>query len=708
VRLRQPAGVPLAGSLMAQQRMPFTPVHTSPVHAGHDKHGHRRYTQARRAAASVRVHAPRPAQCRAAALPEDGARAAVLASPDGPGVARAAPEGGSPSPGGPPERPGGAALRRTRCPAARRALRRPAGACSCAGRASRRRPRGRGAGGVAGSVFLIIGSTVGAGVLALPAVTQPIGAAPSSAVLVAVWALLTLEALLLVDINLAVRRAPHPTLLNSCDRQRAPPPPHAAARRAARAAAHGARAARAQGGAAGGRARGAGVDARDGGRDAGPGRRERGQRDLPGAVLRAADRLQRQGRRPDRAHGRRGAAGGRPGGALGRLLRPHLRRRRARGGVGQRGAHQAAAAAVRRHPGRHGRARGLGHAGGDRRLGRRAARDQRRVPVAGARAAPRRPIGGASARARAAPERAPPRQVYHDLVPVICRLLDGDRPRITRAVLAGARPMRPARARPAATGARQAAARLRAAGHRVAGCGRARSATVPARPPPRARAAGSAVPLAMFLAFNAATLAVPAPAGDPLAHLLRTGGPALGAAVAVFSLFAICTSFACTAIGAPPRRRPAAPSSRSMRRAHGRAPQACRRRWRARRTPCARPPGAARAARPPRTRPGSARRCSRWRSGRRWRSAWRTRAPSWRCSRRAAAPGSSCDGRRAARAACARSRTGAGCLPCGVGWPGFSGLWVRWWSRRMAVPWERAPCMLWTCGRGGGVRLHQA
>jgi len=336
------------------------------------------------------------------------------------------------------------------------------------------------------------------------------------------------------------------------------------------------------------------------------------------------------------------------------------------------------------------------------------ARDQRRVPVAGARAAPRRPIGGASARARAAPERAPPRQVYHDLVPVICRLLDGDRPRITRAVLAGARPMRPARARPAATGARQAAARLRAAGHRVAGCGRARSATVPARPPPRARAAGSAVPLAMFLAFNAATLAVPAPAGDPLAHLLRTGGPALGAAVAVFSLFAICTSFACTAIGAPPRRRPAAPSSRSMRRAHGRAPQACRRRWRARRTPCARPPGAARAARPPRTRPGSARRCSRWRSGRRWRSAWRTRAPSWRCSRRAAAPGSSCDGRRAARAACARSRTGAGCLPCGVGWPGFSGLWVRWWSRRMAVPWERAPCMLWTCGRGGGVRLHQA
>ena len=58
-----------------------------------------------------------------------------------------------------------------------------------------------------GSIFLIIGSTVGAGVLALPAVTQPIGAGPSSVVLIATWALLTVEALLLVDVNLAVRYA---------------------------------------------------------------------------------------------------------------------------------------------------------------------------------------------------------------------------------------------------------------------------------------------------------------------------------------------------------------------------------------------------------------------------------------------------------------------------------------------------------------------
>jgi len=116
VRLRHLAGVPLAGSLMAQQRMPFTPVHLSPVHAGHDKRGLHRCTQARRAAAPVRVHAPRPRPCRAAALPEDGARTAVLTSPDAPGVARAAPEDGSPSPGGPPERPGGAALRRRGAP----------------------------------------------------------------------------------------------------------------------------------------------------------------------------------------------------------------------------------------------------------------------------------------------------------------------------------------------------------------------------------------------------------------------------------------------------------------------------------------------------------------------------------------------------------------------------------------------------------------
>ncbi len=61
------------------------------------------------------------------------------------------------------------------------------------------------AGALLGSVFLIIGCTVGAGVLALPSVTQPIGFVPSSTVLLATWALLTVEALLLVDVNLATR-----------------------------------------------------------------------------------------------------------------------------------------------------------------------------------------------------------------------------------------------------------------------------------------------------------------------------------------------------------------------------------------------------------------------------------------------------------------------------------------------------------------------
>ena len=58
------------------------------------------------------------------------------------------------------------------------------------------------------------------------------------------------------------------------------------------------------------------------------------------------------------------------------------------------------------------------------------------------------------------------------------------------------------------------------------------------------------MPLAMFLAFNAATLAVPGAPSDPLARLVAQGGPALSAAVATFSLLAIFTSFAGTATGA--------------------------------------------------------------------------------------------------------------------------------------------------------------
>lgn len=57
---------------------------------------------------------------------------------------------------------------------------------------------------VLGAVALIMGSTVGAGILALPSVTAAAGFAPSAATLTAVWALLTAEALLLAEVNLAL------------------------------------------------------------------------------------------------------------------------------------------------------------------------------------------------------------------------------------------------------------------------------------------------------------------------------------------------------------------------------------------------------------------------------------------------------------------------------------------------------------------------
>ncbi|KAL4459158.1 hypothetical protein ABPG75_014023 [Micractinium tetrahymenae] len=58
-----------------------------------------------------------------------------------------------------------------------------------------------------GAVALITGSTVGAGMLALPAVSAPAGIVPTSAGLVAIWALLTLDALLIAEVNLAALAA---------------------------------------------------------------------------------------------------------------------------------------------------------------------------------------------------------------------------------------------------------------------------------------------------------------------------------------------------------------------------------------------------------------------------------------------------------------------------------------------------------------------
>jgi len=57
---------------------------------------------------------------------------------------------------------------------------------------------------VLSAVALIVGSSVGAGVLALPAVSAPAGLAPSAATLVGVWALLTAEALLIAEVNLSL------------------------------------------------------------------------------------------------------------------------------------------------------------------------------------------------------------------------------------------------------------------------------------------------------------------------------------------------------------------------------------------------------------------------------------------------------------------------------------------------------------------------
>lgn len=53
-----------------------------------------------------------------------------------------------------------------------------------------------------GAICLITGSTVGAGILALPSVTAPSGAVPSGIGLVGTWALLTAQAMLMAEVNL--------------------------------------------------------------------------------------------------------------------------------------------------------------------------------------------------------------------------------------------------------------------------------------------------------------------------------------------------------------------------------------------------------------------------------------------------------------------------------------------------------------------------
>eukprot|EP00897_Mesotaenium_endlicherianum_P004229 jgi/Mesen1/3834/ME000207S02840 len=59
-------------------------------------------------------------------------------------------------------------------------------------------------GSIFGAMALITGTTVGAGILALPAVTAPAGFFPSATVLCSVWAFLVVEALLLAEVNISL------------------------------------------------------------------------------------------------------------------------------------------------------------------------------------------------------------------------------------------------------------------------------------------------------------------------------------------------------------------------------------------------------------------------------------------------------------------------------------------------------------------------
>jgi tyrosine-specific transport protein len=57
------------------------------------------------------------------------------------------------------------------------------------------------AGSIVGCIALVAGTTVGAGILALPAVTVPAGILPSSILLIAVWLYALVTGLLLVECN---------------------------------------------------------------------------------------------------------------------------------------------------------------------------------------------------------------------------------------------------------------------------------------------------------------------------------------------------------------------------------------------------------------------------------------------------------------------------------------------------------------------------
>ncbi|CAD6202938.1 unnamed protein product [Miscanthus lutarioriparius] len=61
-------------------------------------------------------------------------------------------------------------------------------------------------GSVAGAVALIVGTSIGSGILAVPQRTAPAGFVPSAACMVTCWAFLVAEALLIAEINVHLRR----------------------------------------------------------------------------------------------------------------------------------------------------------------------------------------------------------------------------------------------------------------------------------------------------------------------------------------------------------------------------------------------------------------------------------------------------------------------------------------------------------------------
>lgn len=61
-------------------------------------------------------------------------------------------------------------------------------------------------GTIAGAVALIVGTSIGSGILALPEKASPAGLIPSSISIVICWGFLLIEALLLIEINVSMRR----------------------------------------------------------------------------------------------------------------------------------------------------------------------------------------------------------------------------------------------------------------------------------------------------------------------------------------------------------------------------------------------------------------------------------------------------------------------------------------------------------------------